>query len=381
VFAKEMLEIFRDRRTLIVSIFVPILMLPVTMAIFVYFVGSRLPEYHYAIQGGTEAEGVLIARLLADERNVVFVSVAPVDPQQALRRGDLEVIIAVEAPLAQTNGRGAQVVVRHSAEQMSQQAATLVAARLETYSQQSADRWLVEHGLEPTQIRPWQITLENVSPDRNPSVASIFFPLIVLIWITVGAMYPAADVTAGEKDRRTIGDLLLTPATRWEITLGKFLAVFVMSLFTLFVATVSTLVGVEIGHVSALRLDAAGATPVTLLLILPTALLTAAIVTALEMIACVFAKSFKESQTYLTPIFMAVLIPGGLLAVAPDLAHKEWLYWVPFMNNTLLIRELLLNVVSPLHIASTLLTSLVGSLALLAVITLLFNREDVLFRI
>jgi sodium transport system permease protein len=146
------------------------------------------------------------------------------------------------------------------------------------------------------------------------------------------------------------------------------------------VATVSTLVGVEIGHVSALRLDAAGATPVTLLLILPTALLTAAIVTALEMIACVFAKSFKESQTYLTPIFMAVLIPGGLLAVAPDLAHRESLYWVPFMNNTLLIRELLLNVVNPLHIASTLLTSLVGSLALLVVITLLFNREDVLFR-
>ena len=355
-------------------------MLPVTMALFTYFIGNRLPEYRYVLNSPTLDNVKLMERLLADEHTALFNRVSPADPEEALRLGDLEAIVTIDGSLSQPGEPGVPVTIRHGAAQESQQAAGLIAAQLTAYGRRLADQRLAERGLDTTLIQPVQITLENASPQGTPSLAGIFFPLIVLIWITVGAMYPAADVTAGEKDRRTIGDLLLTPATRWEITLGKFTAVFVMSLITLCVATASALGAVEIGDIAALRLDAGGATLAALVWILPTALLTTAIVCALEMIASVFAKSFKEAQTYLTPIFMAVLIPGGLLAIAPDLARTEWLYWLPFMNNTLLIRELLLNVVNPAHIASTLFTSLAGTLALLVVIERLFNREDVLFR-
>lgn len=380
VFAKEMLETFRDRRTLAVSVFIPIMMLPLTMGLFKYFGGDRVPEYRYVVSGGTAADSDVIRELLAEEERARLVAVTMTDPDSALKVAEIELIVRLQGPLAVPGEATSPVTLRHGPSKESRLAASLVAARLESYGEELTARRLARRGLEADLMDPLPVTLENAMPESDPSMAGVIFPLIVLIWIAVGAMYPAADVTAGEKDRRTIGDLLLTPATRVEITVGKFMAVFALALITLMVATVSTLVGVELGDIAQLRLDAGGATRAALVWMIPVALLTTAIVTALEMIASLFAKSFREAQTYLTPIFMCMLIPGGLLAMAPDLAHKEWLYWVPFMNNSLIIRELLLNVIDPVHLTAVLLTSLAGSIGLVAVMVGLFNREEVLFR-
>ncbi len=357
------------------------MMMPLTIAVFTHFIGRRLPEHRYSLEGGTDADAALVDRLLASEDSAAFIRAYPSDPESALRLGDLEAVVEIAGSLAMPSEQGVKVIVRYSSAQESQQAAGLIASRLASYGQQVASQRMAELGLASAIIQPVHVVLENATPDHNPSLASVFFPLIVLMWITVGAMYPAADVTAGEKDRRTIGDILVTPATRLEITMGKFMAVFMMSLVTLVIATASTLLGIEIGDIAALRISAGQTNLPALIWIVPTALLTTAIVTALEMIASVFAKSFREAQTYLTPIFMAILIPGGLLAIAPDLAHEEWLYLIPFMNNTMLLRELLLGVVSTEHVVSTLLSSLMGTLGLLALIVVLFEREDVLFRV
>ncbi|HDQ73438.1 MAG TPA: ABC transporter permease [Chloroflexi bacterium] len=374
IFAKEMLETFRDRRTLIVSIFIPIMMLPMTMGLFVYFASGKLPEYRYALVGGAAGDDALIEDVLDNEDQADFLRVSPSRPREALRQDELEVVVALDGSPAHAEQEVA-IVVQHNASLKSKKAAELISAQLEDYAKRLVTQRLARSG----ETWPLAVALENVTPDSNPSLIGIFFPLIAVMWITVGAMYPAGDVTAGEKDRRTIGDILLTPASRLEIALGKFLAVSLIALVTLLIAILSMFAGVEMGNLAPLRLRAGGASAASLAWVIPTVLLTTAIVSALEMIASLFARSFKEAQTYLTPIFLIVLIPGGLLSVTPELAQVEWLYWMPFMNSTMLLRELMLDVINPAHIAMTFSTSLVGSLLLLWLMVKLFNREDVLF--
>ena len=54
-------------------------------------------------------------------------------------------------------------------------------------------------------------------------------PMLVIISIMMGAIYPAIDVTAGEKERGTLETLLTLPVTNFELIMSKFLAVSVIA--------------------------------------------------------------------------------------------------------------------------------------------------------
>src|SRR5213082_688595 len=58
------------------------------------------------------------------------------------------------------------------------------------------------------------------------------FPFMLVMWSLAGALYPAVDLCAGEKERGTMETLLISPASREEIVWGKFLTIWVFSAAT-----------------------------------------------------------------------------------------------------------------------------------------------------
>jgi sodium transport system permease protein len=253
---------------------------------------------------------------------------------------------------------------------------------------------LAERGLPKTIARPYNIVSENVAPPEKVGGNAFggFVPYIVVILCMAGAMYPAMELTAGEKERGTMETLLCSPVDRVNIVLGKFLMTLSASLATMalsLIMFVVSAVGAAKFFAGGGGGDAAAAgggdgfvmliDPMGILgvfaLILPLAVLFSAGLITVSL----FAKSFKEAQSYVSPLMIVVILPAvmGLLP-GVELSWKTAL--VPITSLSLACKEMLSGVWN-WHF----LTVIMGSQILYAAIALwlcvkMFNRESVLFR-
>lgn len=220
--------------------------------------------------------------------------------------------------------------------------------------------------------------------ERAASLWSKLFPVLLVLMTVTGAFYPAVDLAAGEKERGTMETLLICPASRAEIVLGKFLTVMLFSVSTALLNLAS--MGFTGNYVSSFgagganQLDFLGPPPLNflfwiILLITPLAALFSALCLALA----TFARSSKEGQYYLTPILL-VAIGLTMFCLMPTVEITPLYSILPVVGVTLLLKELLAGAGGYAYIAPVLVTSFgYAALALWWAIEQ-FSREEVLFR-
>jgi sodium transport system permease protein len=205
-------------------------------------------------------------------------------------------------------------------------------------------------------------------------------PFLLVMWMLTGSIYPAIDMTAGEKERGTMETLLISPAGRSEIVMGKFLAVVTMSFGTAIWNVLLMLVAVGVVQVlfpqsELLSFAGLGA---CVLASLPLAMLIAACALSLG----VFARSTKEGNYYMVPMFFIVL-PLGYWSMTPGMELNSFSSWVPLANALLLQQRLMAVRPDPFpwqHVPAVVISLTVCiSLALWAAVRQ-FHRESVLFR-
>jgi sodium transport system permease protein len=192
-------------------------------------------------------------------------------------------------------------------------------------------------------------------------------------------------MTAGEKERRTLEVLLASPASRNEIVMGKLLAattaIFVTALLTIASLVVSLRQGQFIKSspqlqelLSKVPLDA-GTIALLFVALAPTAVMAGSVMIAVAL----FARSFKEAQSYLTPVVFLVAVPavGGMM---PGLELTPALAAIPIFNVSQLIKEILLGSFSSAAFAVTLLSNLLYAAIAFLFAVRMFRNEAVLFR-
>jgi sodium transport system permease protein len=198
-------------------------------------------------------------------------------------------------------------------------------------------------------------------------------------------MYPAMDLTAGEKERGTMETILCSPVARTDLVLGKFLMVLTASLTTAVVSIVTTgitfvIIGLMAGASAAARsgamptLDPAGLLLV-MALVLPVAVLFCSVLLAVSL----FAKSIKEASSYATPLIILIIVPA-MMGMMPGVELNARLALVPVLNIALASKELVSGVFQWNYLALIFGSTCVYAAAALAVCVRMFNREDVLFR-
>jgi len=173
-------------------------------------------------------------------------------------------------------------------------------------------------------------------------VLSKILPLIVVIMTMLGAFYPAIDITAGERERGTLETLLSSPVQRFDLMTGKVIAVAALSLLT----GVLNIVSMSLTVAEGARL--AAGTPIlaipwpraaaTLLIVVPAAFLFGSVMVAIG----AMARSFKEAQTLLMPVYLLCFTPS-LVAGMADFRLTGLTMLVPGTNLTLLARDLMLG--------------------------------------
>ncbi len=208
------------------------------------------------------------------------------------------------------------------------------------------------------------------------------FPFILVMWSLAGALYPAVDLCAGEKERGTMETLLISPASREEIVWGKFLTIWVFSAATALLNLLS--MGLTAWNLSG-RLPNDAFKPAVMLwsalLVLP----LSAFFSAVSLAVGAYARSTKEGQYYLMPLFL-VTMPLIFLTLAPGVELNPFYSMVPVTGVALLLQRLI--IVSPDAHQATPWLYFIPVLAPMVVYSWLalrwaieqFQREEVLFR-
>lgn len=228
---------------------------------------------------------------------------------------------------------------------------------------------------DPDDLKPG----DAKTSDELRDVLVKFLPFLLVMWTMAGALHPAVDLTAGEKERGTMETLLISPTGRSEIVAGKFLAVFAFSygssLWNLLWMAAG---GVMLGAILPLQIVSFVGLGWTALLAIPLAALFSAVAIGLG----AFARSTKEGQYYLLPV-MVMTLPLSLYAMTPGLKITPALSAIPISGLSMILQNLLAVSGEPISITCWVLG--VGSMVLCAALGLLwaawqFRRESVLFR-
>ena len=261
---------------------------------------------------------------------------------------------------------------------ISQLAKEYMEARLETLNQYELKRRLALAGQPIGPMLPIGDS-SVVGPEEEQQAGfplASLVPLVLVLMTITGAVYPAIDLTAGERERGTLETLMAAPVPRFGILFSKFVAVLTVAVLT----AILNLIGM-FATVWAFQLDKQFGVGVfnfsVMLQVLLLLVLFAAFFSALVLAVTSFAKSFKEAQVYLIPIILLSLGPG-LMAMAPGMSLNGVYAVVPMINILLLARDVILNEVQLLPGIVTVVSTLIYSYLALRWAAWIFGSDGVL---
>jgi sodium transport system permease protein len=394
VYRKELTEALRDRRTLISTIVVPLLMFPILTVGFGATMVSLLNKAEketprVMILGGEDSPTVL-----ADLKKLEGIQFVDPSPDWKDRIVNKEVGVAVEIPpnfesdLSQQKADTVKIY-DYQNEIKSESAANHVEKALKKYSDAVVRERLAAKNLPATVLNPFEIKQENVAPAEKVGGAAIggMLGYFVIILCLQGAMYPAIDLTAGEKERGTMETILSSPISRVHLVLGKFLLILNAALVTAALAVTS--MGVSFwasrrlhafdlnggkGGMNQLHVSMGGVLSVFLMALPLAVMFSAALLTI-----ALFAKSHKEAQSYITPLMFIVIIPA-IAAMLPGVELTPKFALIPVLNVSLLCKDLIAGTYHWNLIGIIFSSTCVYAAAALFIAIKMFQRESVLFR-
>lgn len=428
IYRKELIDILRDRRTLAAMILVPIVLYPLLLLGSVQAVSIQaesLEEEEVTFGVTSQNQAALLQEMIDADRSALADAAAetPPDaqrnekdapgkkvdramrpflrdevPRSAIDRYRIEVLSSKENLEHAIRERAIHAGVVFAADRLTddisaQNPITLLADLEEVRSRYAhaqlgdliertrariEERRLAQFGLPPSTVRPFSVSVVNLS--SPPSILGQVLPLILILMTITGAIYPAIDLTAGERERGTLESLMVCPVPTMDLIVGKFLVVTTVAVMGAALNLASVSATVYFGGFNKIIATQGGAVPfaqmgLILLCLVPFAVLMSAIMIAV----CAFARTFKEAQNYVTPVIIAVLLPGGIAAM-PATRLDGIMLVMPVGNMVLLARELLIGAsVSPWNIAMVVLSTSLYAAAGVAIAARVFGAEAVVF--
>ncbi len=394
VYRKELREALRDRRTLISSLLVPLIIFPLLTAGLGAAVSALIGKAKEEIPSVMILGGDDSSEVLAELRASNKIKIVPTEQNWKDQVINKQVRAVIEIPPGFQEDVAQQkpatlLIHNYSGDLKSGIATGNIQECLEKYRDRIVHDTLSARNIPDIALKPFEIKENNVAPAEKVGAAAfggLIGYMVILLCLT-GSMYPAMDLTAGEKERGTMETILSSPIARVDLVFGKFFLVLTAGLVTAALSVTSMGVSFAVlGHLHAfdkagedassqMQLQIHFTTVLSIfIMVLPVAVLFAA---GLMTIA-LFAKSYKEAQSYIGPLMFVVIIPAVAAMLPIDLTAK--LALVPILNASLLCKELVSGTYHWNFIAIIFLSTCVYAAVALFLAVKMFQREDVLFR-
>jgi sodium transport system permease protein len=399
IFKKEIRDTLRDRRTIMMMLVLPILLIYAIMNITITLSRSQVrkaEEKELTVAVVKKGEVDTFLSILEKRKNILIKEDIEADEGKIthlIREKELDFAVVFDENFddAVKEGKSGGVDIYFKASRENDIAKKRIHGALKDYKEELLalrikelnDRY-EELAMERSFVEPLEVNEKDLASMKEKLGETVggFLPYIFVIFCFLGAMYPAIDLAAGEKERATIETLLSSPASRLQIVLGKFLVVTLAGLISAGVSILAlylSIMGVKDipqqvldSLVRVIELESVG---MLLSLLLPLCVFFAALLLSFS----VFARSFKEAQSIITPLNFMVIIPV-MIGLFPGIKLNTATALIPVLNVSLATKEIISGTIQ-----TGLLVEVYLSLFLLAALSLFFcvkwfNREEVIFR-
>ena len=390
IFKKEFLDTVRDRRTIMLMIVVPLLVFPLIMGIFTKLSVSqrqKAAEKELNVALITHGNAAGFKSILMERKDMkIDESVNEADIEQLIKDNKLDFAIVFESDfdIKTSQKESGSVKIHFRSSQENRIAKRRINDVLDKFEKELLGKRLAELNLEKSFIEPIKVENVDIATVKQKIGEAIggFLPYIFIIFCFMGAMYPAIDLGAGEKEKSTIETLLTSPTSRMQIVTGKFLVITAAGLISALVSIGGLYIAVKTAvkipdHIldALLKIVAPSSILLMLSLLIPLCVFFAALLLSLS----IYAKSFKEAQSIMTPLNLVVILPA-ILGMLPGIKLTVGTAMIPILNVCLATKDIISGTIQP-----GLLVVVYLSLFVLAALSLLFctrwfNREDVIFR-
>lgn len=385
VTAKELIENFRDRRTLLSALLFGPLFGPILFAIMIgLLLEKTVPEFdqkvEIAVSGNARAPN-LIRFLEQHDVAITNVDVDEEGARAAIRSAAhrLVLLIPEDYPERFTSGAPAPLqIFSDGSDNRTGKYAARVRQLLAAYGAQIGASRLLARGVNPDVASPIAVDDVDVSTPAGRALLVLgMMTYFILFAMLMGGLYLAIDATAGERERGSLESLLTLPVRRETVIYGKILATCCYMLLSLAITLIAFTVSLTFVPLESLGMSANFGPVVAarvFVVVAPFVLLGAGLMT----VVASFTRSYKEAQSYLTAVLLVPTLPivfAGLYSLRPSNA----LMAVPSLSQHLLMTSLLRDEpLQDIHIAISVGTTLFAGLVLAWLAGRLYRREAIL---
>ena len=381
----------RDRRTIFMMVVMPLVVIPLLATTAIKLTQSQIEkakdkELRVAVIGETGAPELF--ERLSKEENFFIVTMTNADSARAMTAEQtLDGVVIIPQDFSEFVEGDKQATIRlifKSSESLNA-ARRRIEAIIDQYDREIVNERIGRLQLDETLFDAIAIEREDVASteEKFAENAGGFLPYIFIIFGFMGSIYPALDLGAGEKERGTLETILSSPASRFDIVMGKFLVVLLFSIATAFLAMLGVLIMVYQflptieTNITQTVMDMLG--PRRIFIIMSMVLPVSAFFAAVALAISIFAKSFKEAQSMMAPLNIIIILPA-MIGMLPGFKLSAVTAAIPILNLSLATKAILGGSADPILIAEVYL-----SLFFLAGVSIYgcakwFNREETLFR-
>lgn len=384
VFLKELKDIFRDKKTIFMSLVIPLIIFPL---LFLVLGGSMDKSMKQVEENLTvaivDSGNSSLSQFLHNQETIKLVE--STDVEADIKSG--KILVALEIPANFDEDIIAEkpadlALLYDNSSQSSQMAFSAVSSMVDAYSKVVIEERLLARDIRGDLLTPVVIdarTTEKEEEGFGKFMLSLMLPLMLVIFSITGPMGVAVDLGAGEKERGTLEPLLTTQAGRLSLLWGKFFAITVMGLLS----TMASLLGLLFSmrqEGGLFQGSAVSIEPITLVLIGLVTLLLTMFFGALELSISIYARSFKEAQTYISPLTMISFIPTYATYMLDAKNIETYYFHIPLANISCILKEFLAGIYNFTHIGITFAWIIIYIIAAVLFARYMFSKEEVIFR-
>ena len=404
---KELREILRDRRTIITLIGMPLLIYPllgVTFQKLLVTQATNKSKTEYRLCFANDRDSRIFRHVFRqaeslrhpDRRLDRPMDTEPegtsedpywvlLDPRNPDASVDIDLLVAnrtadlgIRLQDGDEKGPWHFELVSRTSSPYSLDARRAVEERLQLFSEESLLNRLKEFDSQAKE--PLTVSQKQVSPTDATSQFSMatLIPLILILMTVTGAVYPAIDLTAGERERGTLEALISAPVPRHELLFAKYLAVLTVAMLTAIANLTSMVITAYANGMEQLLFGSGGIHARLLFLLLGLLVVFAGFFAAVILILTSFARSFKEAQAYLIPVMLVSLAPG-IFCLMPGIEMSAGLSVTPLVNIVILARDLVDGRARAIWVVASLLSTILYSAVALGIAAKIFGTDAVLY--
>ncbi|HOJ12264.1 MAG TPA: ABC transporter permease [Clostridiales bacterium] len=395
VFKKEVKDILRDKKTIISSILLPMVLIPFMNIL----VGGGVQKLQKDI---TENISIALAQnskteeirelvnneIIGNDPNIALIDID--DPIEAIKKDKVRVVLEFEEGYAEKlkdNKPFSIKILYDNTKAKSEGSLSIVRNLIDDFNNRLVKERLLKQGINPEILEPAKIELNNIADSKSGGnfALSMMLPFMVAILVAAGGIPAATDLIAGEKERNTFEPLLATKPDRASILAGKYLTVILFS----FVSVIAIMIGFAIGYIINPNSVTMGTgeqlggfnIPVPAILLSLLLTITMGVTFAgIQIALSTYARSFKEAQTYLSFLMFAAMIPGYMTIFMQASDIKTYMFLIPVLNTISAFKMVLGGAINYTNLILALVSSVIYTMITLALAVAMFKREKVLFR-